>query len=403
MNKLIKTTLPVIVLFASTLIAAVLIATGPKPERRTPPPSYPTVEVLAIAPTSYEVEVATRGTVSPRTQSTLVPEISGRVIEIAASFRNGGFFEQDDALLTIDPRDYKIALIVARSELAQARLRLREEEAQAEQARKDWDKLGGGTEPTALVLRKPQLISTRAAVAAAQARLRQAEIDLERTRIRAPYAGRVLEKSVDVGQYVSQGTILATIYAVDYVEIRLPLTDQQQAFLDLPELYRGEDQVREHGPEVSLSAQVGRQIPNTWIGHIVRTEGAIDIRSRQLFAIAQVDDPYGRHGNRPPLKVGQFVQARIKGNRLDDVHVVPRGAVRGDNEVFVVGANERLERRRLNIIWRDTDSVVATDGLAPNERIVLTHLPFAADGVLVRIKSKDLDAIQPRTASSENS
>ncbi len=399
---LIKTTLPVMVLVASTLIAAVLIATGPEPERRIPPPSLPTVEVLVTAPTSYEVEVATRGTVSPRTQSTLIPEISGRIIETAASFRNGGFFEKDDVLLTIDPRDYEIALIVARSELAQARLRLREEEAQAEQARKDWDKLGDGTEPTALVLRKPQLISSRAAVAAAQARLRRAEIDLERTRIRAPYAGRVLEKSADVGQYVTQGTVLAAIYAVDYVEIRLPLTDQQQTFLDLPELYRGEDQVRERGPEVILSAQVGRQKPHNWIGHIVRTEGAIDIRSRQLFAIAQVDDPYGRHGSRPPLKVGQFVQARIKGNHIDNVYVVPRGAVKNGNEVFVVGANDRLERRRLNIIWRDTDNVVATDGLAPNERIALTPLPFAADGVLVRIKSKELDAAQSRTESPEN-
>ena len=270
MNKTRKAILPLAVLMVCILAAAALIATSPKVERRTPPAPQPTVEVLQATPTSYQVEVASYGTVSPRTQSTLVSEISGRIIAIAPNFRNGGFFKQNELLLTIDPRDYEIARIVARSELAQTQLQLREQEAQAEQARKDWKRLGDGAKPTDLVLRKPQLASNRAAVAAAQARLRQAEIDLERSRILAPYVGRVLEKNADVGQYVTQGTVLARIYAVDYVEIRLPLTDRQQAVLELPEIYRGEDTAPKPGPEVSLTAQVSGE-QHTWQGRIVRT------------------------------------------------------------------------------------------------------------------------------------
>jgi RND family efflux transporter MFP subunit len=367
MNRVLKIGLPVVVLGASVAIAGLLMLTGPEAERRQPPPTMPTVEVLSVVPTDYQVSVRSRGTVSPRTQSTLVPEVAGQVVEVAPSFRNGGFFEQGDVLLRIDSRDYENAVTVARSELAQAKLRLREEQAQSEQAQRDWERLGGGDEPTDLVLRKPQLASARAAVAAAEARLRQAEIDLERTRIRAPYAGRVLEKEADIGQYVTPGTPLATIYAVDYVEIRLPVTDEQQAFLDLPETYRDQRPDAGKGPAVTLSARIGRETIE-WQGRIVRSEGAIDTQSRQLFVVAQVDDPYGRKDGRPPLKVGQFVEAVIEGERLEDVYVLPRGAVEGEDEVFVVDAENRLQRRRLDVIWRDTDYVVAAGGLEPGER-----------------------------------
>jgi RND family efflux transporter MFP subunit len=370
------------------------MVSAPEAERRDPPRPVPAVEVLELLPTDYQVVLESRGTVQPRTQSTLIPEVAGRIIEVSPSFRNGGFFEAGDRLARIDPRDYRNAVTVARSELAQARLRLEEERAQADQARRDWEKLGQGGEPSPLVLREPQLASARAAVAAAEARLRQAEVDLERTEIRAPYGGRVLEKQADMGQYVTSGTVLATIYATDYVEIRLPLTDEQQAFVDLPEAYR-DGAPDTGGPPVTLSARVGRDRV-TWEGRIVRTEGAIDTRSRQLFVVAQVDDPYARRPGTPPLKIGQFVEARIRGEVLEDVLLVPRGAVQQGREVFVVTPEDTLERRELDVVWRDAGHVVVTGGLAPGERISLTPLPFAADGVAVRVVG---DGDAPRTAS----
>lgn len=400
---------PILVLAISAVIGSVLIATAPKADRRVPPPLIPTVEVIPLRARDYTVTVTSHGTVSPRTQSTLIPEVAGRITEVSTNFRSGGFFEAGDVLLTIDPRDYENTVTVMQAELAQAKLALDEEQARVEQARIDWKRLGGSTKAGDLVLRKPQLASKRAAVAAANAKLRQAKLDLERTRIVAPYAGCILSKEVDVGQYVSSGTVLASLYAVDYVEIRLPLTDEQIGFIDLPEAYRQVSSPRvslkvsrkkapEEGPEkaqvigkvatppVTISARIGRK-HHHWTGRVVRTEGAVDTRSRQLFVVAQVDDPYARQGERPPLKVGRFVKAEIRGRTLQGVFVVPSVAVRAGGEVWLFGEDDRLERRRVRIIQRDAEHVVIGGGLREDELLVVTPLPYGVEGTVARIAS----------------
>nr|VFJ87439.1 MAG: RND family efflux transporter, MFP subunit [Candidatus Kentron sp. H]VFJ89035.1 MAG: RND family efflux transporter, MFP subunit [Candidatus Kentron sp. H]VFJ95740.1 MAG: RND family efflux transporter, MFP subunit [Candidatus Kentron sp. H] len=421
---------PLLVLALGAIAGWLLIATAPEAERRAPPPMIPTVEVMPLGSQDYTVTLTTRGAVSPRTQSTLIPEVAGRITEVSDNFRSGGFFEAGDILLAIDPRDYENAVTVMRSELAQARLALDEEKARVEQARIDWKRLGNG-KPSDLVLRKPQLASKQAAVAAAAARLRQAKLDLERTRLKAPYAGRILEKHVDVGQYVSSGTVLATLYAVDYVEIRLPLTDEQAAFIHLPEAYRAgslddpplqrpvprpgkpssepaSEQVSEPapqeiseqrtgpiaGPRVTVSARIGRE-RHRWTGEIVRTEGALDPESRQLFVVAQIDDPYARREDRPPLRVGRFVEAEIRGRTLRDVFVIPSVALRvgegeggeGEaiHEVWLLGEGERLARRPVDVIWREAERAVIGEGLGEGERLVVTPLPYGVAGTVARV------------------
>jgi multidrug efflux system membrane fusion protein len=235
MRRLFKILLPLLVLGVSAWLGMELLGSGPQPVRKPPKPTLPVVETFTVQAADYTVRVPSYGTVAPRTQSTLIPEVAGRIVEVAPAFRAGGFFEAGDLLLRIDPTDYQNAVVVARAELAQARLNLREEQAQGAQAQRDWQQLQMPGEPGDLARREPQLESRRAEVAAAEARLRQAQTALARTRIGAPYAGRVLEKRVDVGQYVSPGNVLATLYAVDYVEVRLPLSDRQAAFVALPE------------------------------------------------------------------------------------------------------------------------------------------------------------------------
>ncbi len=380
MRRLIKTLLPLVVLAAAGWYGWELLRSAPEPVRRPSRPNIPTVEVVEAQPRDYRVMIPSRGSVSPRTQSTLIPEVAGRIVEVSANFRPGGFFEAGDELLRIDDSDYRQALVIARAELAQARLNLREEQAQAEQARQDWEKLGMAGKPGELTLRRPQLESRRAEVAAAQARLEQAETELRRTRIGAPYAGRVLEKKVDIGQYVSPGNILATLYAVDYVEIRLPLNDRQTAYVELPETYRGET-AEAPGPAVEILADGA-----SWSGRIVRTEGAIDPASRQLYVVAQVDDPYGRRADgRPPLKVGQFVEARIHGRELRQVYILPRGLFQGRDRVFVITPDERVQRRQLEVVWQDQEHLIAAAGLQPGERLSAAPLPFVADGAQVQL------------------
>ncbi len=389
MKRLIRFLLPVLVLFVGVVIAASLIATGPKTIRQRPTPAPPTVEILPLVAQGYQVRVNSRGTVSPLTSSTLVPEVSGKIVAVADNFRNGGFFQAGDELLRIDPRDYENAVIIARAELAEGRQSLAEERARSLQASKDWQKLQLTGEPDPLVLRLPQLETVKAQLAAAEARLKQAELELERTRIIAPYAGRVLEKKVDFGQFVNAGTALAEIYASDSVEVRLPITGEQQAFLELPE---NDPQTTGQpvGARVEFTARIGDR-QERWSGRLVRTEGSIDVRSRQLFVVARIEDPYRRRDDRAPLKIGQFLEARIFGKALNEVFVIPRRAVRGEKTVHLIDPENRLQRRDLEIVWRDQQNLIATGPLQTGDRLSLTTLAFAADGIKVRIAGEPVE------------
>ena len=382
--KYIKPLLPIIIIIICVTISVVLIATKSKPQRRKPPPAITHVDAIRLELEDYPVIVHTQGTVQPRTESTLIPQVSGRIEWVSPAFREGGFFERGDILLRIEKSDYITALVVAEAKLARAQLISAEEVARSEQAREDWKKLGDGSDPGALVLRQPQLADARATVASAIAQRDQAQRDLERTEITAPYAGRILEKRVDVGQFVTPGSVMARIYAVDYAEIRLPLSDIEIAFVKLPEIYRGEStQDLESGPKVILHASFGEQ-QHTWEGYIVRTEGAIDTRSRQLFVVAQVDDPYGRSvANRPPLKSGQFVEAEIMGDVLRDVFVISRSTLREGREVLLIDGENKLIRREVEIVWSDSENVVVRKQLAPGDVLCLTPLPYAAEGTPV--------------------
>ena len=378
--------LPVGILAGGVGLLVLLVVTKPQAERRSPPEIVPKVETTTLQPEPYTVEIETQGTVRARTQSTLIPEVSGKVVEVAPRFREGGFFSKGDLLLQIDDSDYAAAVTLAEADVAEARLRLAEEEAQNRQAQEDWQRLGNKGAPDDLVLRRPQLAVARANLAAAEAQLMQARRNLERTTIRAPYDGRVLEKDVDVGQVVSPGTTLATVYAVDYAELRLPLTTAEYDLLDLPLPRRGAS---------AVSTEAHRQIPVllqtrfgqrevTWQGRIVRVEGAIDTGSRQVHVIAQVDDPYGV-AHKEPLKVGLFVEAVIQGRTFEDVYRLPRTALREGKYVLTITEDDRLHRVAVDPLWTTAREVVFRDPeIEPGTMASLTQLALAVDGMEVR-------------------
>ncbi|MEM7145118.1 MAG: efflux RND transporter periplasmic adaptor subunit [Verrucomicrobiota bacterium] len=380
--------IPFLILAIGGSVAALLYIFKKEPERRTPPKLPLRVDAVTLKTQSFPVVLETRGTVRPRTESTLIPEVSGSIIEVSPKFNTGEFFEKDDVLLRLDPTNYEAAVTMARAEVAQAGVTVEEEKARVEQALENWKELGRTDQPNPLVLRQPQLADANARVAAAQAQLDRANRDLERATIRAPYAGRILEKNVDVGQYVSPGTILARIYAVDYVEIRLPLTNDQLAFINLPEQFRDdESEPPSDLPAVTLTGEYGGQTYQ-WEGEIVRVEGAIDQRSRQLFVVAHVDDPYAHSDSgKPPLKVGLFVEAKIEGVTLDNVFVLPRTAVRAGSEILLINKENQIHRTAIETLWSDTDSIVAApdpkNGLVPGGLLCVTPISFAANGMTV--------------------
>ncbi|MFT6916435.1 MAG: RND family efflux transporter MFP subunit [Motiliproteus sp.] len=375
--------LPLLVIVLSVWGANYILTHKPEPSRASAGvKDAQRIDARSLQAQAYQVELSSYGVVQPRTESQLVAQVGGQVVTISEHLREGAFFEAGDLLLEIDDRDYRAAVEVAEAQLIQAQSAFKEEQARAGQAARDWARLGKG-EASALALREPQLAAAQAGIASAKAQQRSAVLNLERTLITAPYAGRVLEKLVDKGRVVSSGTELASIYAVDYVEVRLPLNNRQLEFVDLPEQYRGGEFSSSGLPAVTLSAQIGRSRYH-WQGRVVRVEGAIDSRSRQLFVVAQVDDPYslGPQGN-PPLKIGQFVEARIQGRLLEEVFVLPRTAINQDQRVLLVEEGV-LVAREVEPLWRDEQSVIVAAGLSAGELLNLTPLGALANGARVQ-------------------
>lgn len=341
-----KIFLPLLVISASVRGAFWLMDNKPQAKRFKPPIAKLTVEATRLKPQDYQINISSYGIVSPRTESTLIPQVSGEITQISPNFREGGFFEKGEVLLEIDPRDYEAAVKIAQANLEQVRL-----------------------------------TASQTTILMERTRLEQAKLKLERTRIKAPFAGRIRSKSVDVGQFVSPGTQLAKIYAIDYAEIRLPLNNQQLDFVDIPEQYRNDSQVQE-GPKVKLKARVGRQ-EYQWRGKIVRTEGTIDSTSRQLFVIAQVDDPYSRRNEgTPPLKIGQFVTAEIEGKQLKKMIVISLSALYQGSEVVLVKQG-KLQRKSVTILWSDKQKAVISAGLKPGDVLALTSVGSLSSGTPV--------------------
>ncbi|MBW2231633.1 MAG: efflux RND transporter periplasmic adaptor subunit [Deltaproteobacteria bacterium] len=377
-----KLSLPLITLVVGFVAAGGMIATSPSVKTQKPERLLPLVRVQEATPEHIQLTVKARGTVAPRTQSDLVAEVSGRIVEVSPSLASGGFVEPDDVLVRIDPRDYEIALVRAEASLARAQSDV--ELARSSLGRHNHLRERGVDSDSAHEAAVNAAHVAEAMVRDAEANLLQAQRDLERTHVRAPFAGRIRTKHVDVGQFVSRGAPVALIYAVDYAEVRLPLPDADAAFVDLPIAYRGHD-ADEEGPVVVLRARFAGRL-HTWRGRIVRTEGELDPRTRMIHAVARVEDPYGRGDDpdRPPLSVGLFVEAEILGLEVDDVYVLPRSALRGSDRVAVVDAEGVLTLRPVVVLKRNRDTIVIESGLAAGDLICTSPLPVSVEGMKVR-------------------
>jgi RND family efflux transporter MFP subunit len=372
--------LPLIVLSVGGLIALVIFGSGDQPEQEPLAPPAPLVRVLTVEPETVRLRVATHGTVAPRTESDLVSQVSGPVVWVSPALVSGGFFEEGEALLRVDARDYAVALERARATLAR-RLSERELAAKELERQRALEGRAAASEARLDAAENAERVSV-AALREARALLDQADRDLARTKIVAPFTGRVREKHADVGQFVNRGQRVARIYAIDYAEIRLPVPDEELAFLDLPMVYRG-DALDGEGPSVELTALFAGQ-RHTWIGSVVRTEGEIDPRSRMVNVVARIEDPYERSGSRPPLAVGLFVDAQILGRVLEDITVLPRTALHEGDRVHVVDAADSLRLRGVEVLRRESSRVLIGSGLEPGERVSVSPLAVAMEGMRVR-------------------
>ena len=368
----------------SAAIAAALLATRPQPDASEPDPLPQAVRVLKAQPAAQRMVVHAQGTVSPRTEADLVPEVSGNVLWTSPNLIAGGYFEEGEPLLRIDDRDYHYAADQARAAVDRAAAEERFAAHELERIR--------GLETRDLI--SPSDIQTavrtaqvaEAALAAARAALNQAELDLSRTVVLAPFAGLVRSEQVDPGQFVARGSAIARLYAVDYVEVRLPIADIQLAYLDIPPMQRGalDDTI---APQVRLSAEfAGKRY--TWRGRIVRTEAEIDSRSRMVSVVARVSNaPRAAAADSgdvaPP--VGLFVDAEIQGRLAHNIVVVPRSAIRDGNQVLIVDDEDRLRLRTVSIARIYGAHAYIDGGVQEGERVCLTLLQAVTDGTRVNV------------------
>jgi RND family efflux transporter MFP subunit len=365
------------------VVCSWLLLTGkpdpaPKAVVAAPPPP---VDVMVVTPKPRSVIVRSQGTVSPRREIDIVAQVSGRIVASGDNFAQGGFVDKDASLVTVEEDDYRFALIKAEARVADALQLLAQEKARARQAQREWRDLGND-EGNQLFLRKPQLASAEAAVASAEADRDQAKINLQRTRIVAPYDGRLRETMVDIGQYVNAGTKIARFYSTDAVEVQLPLTDRQVALLNVPLNYQ-DDSAKKKLP-VTLKAEFGGKVW-TWQGFITRTDAEIDIQSRLLNAVVEVSNPFERAADseRPPLAIGQFVEAEIVGREINDVVILPRRAVQPEDKVWVLDNKNQLVTLPVDVLYSDGRQVFVKGDFIENTRVVVAPAAVMIAGRVV--------------------
>lgn len=374
--------LPILAIAAGVAVASFL-ANRARPPIVVPPPARgPLVRTATVERLDLRIDVDTQGTVEPFRTVELASQVGGRITAASPQLRAGGFFAADEVLVSIDPVDFDLAIVQQESAVARAELRLLQERAEAEAAVRAWQQLEGERPADALVTRAPQIQDAERSLAAARALLERSRIDRQRTAVTAPFAGRVRSANAEVGQLVQPGQTLAVVHDTAAVEVRLPLPAADVAFLDLP-MQAGASDEANRTASVSLTAEfAGERFE--WTGRIVRTEGEIDRRTRQLTAVARVEAPYANGEGRPPLLVGMFVQARIAGRTFRDVLAVPRAAVRNGDEVWVVDGERRLRRRTVRVLRTEPDRVILRGGLEPGDLVSITNLETPTEGMLVR-------------------
>ncbi|SEN52373.1 RND family efflux transporter, MFP subunit [Nitrosospira multiformis] len=388
-KSMLKIIIPVLVVLAGISISWAIAVHRPSLKSELPDSGIPMVRVIEATPQAIKLNIRSQGVVVPRTEIDLVPEVAGQIVRLHPSLAAGGFFEAGEILMMIDPRDYDHAIAEAHARIAEAERLLAMEEAQAEQARQEWQVLGEGT-PSPLTMREPQLAEARAKLKAAQADMVKARLQRGRCEWRSPFAGRVRNMHIGLGQYVQPGEKLARLYATDVAQIRLPLATDQFAYLDL--LLDHRDNKAERGLRVALSGEFAG-VTHRWEGHVIRTEGALDEETGLLHAVAEVQNPYKVKPGQPPLIPGLFVKAEIEGREQADVFVLPPGAVNASQEVLLVDAENRLHIRRVEILRREPDRILAKSGLKAGERLVISRIEVPVEGMKV---SAEIVAPEPK-------
>jgi RND family efflux transporter MFP subunit len=372
-----------IILF-TVAVVAILNVFKPEAQKRPIPETVVRVDVIEANQSSYPIVVNANGTIAAETRGNLVAQIRGEIVAMANNFKTGGSFQKGDVLIQIDKRDYQAELSRAVASFSQADAAYRQEQANAKQAEEDWKRLGN-TEPAPdLVRRKPQLAAAKAQLDSAKASRETANLNLSRTQITAPYPGRIIRRDAVLGQYLSVGTPIAEVFSTNGVEVRLPISQDEYSQLGLDQLSGADEAFSDF--EVLLSSTIGSR-SYSWNAKITRTDSTFDINTRQIDVIAQVMDPFGKTSGQAPLKIGQFVNARIQGRTVDNVFIIPNKSIREGSYIYVA-RDGRLVKQSVDIAWQDDQNALVSGGVVENDLVVTTSLNSTLAGAKVKFSDE---------------
>lgn len=373
-----KIILPVLILLFGIGATYVLITSKPVIEPEKTSDNSPSVTVMTAEPQSVQLNVSSQGIVKPHQELDLSAEVSGKIVYLHPQFVTGGFFNKNELLLKVDARVYEAAIVQAYAQIAEAKRLLATEQAQAEQAHTEWQALGKG-KPTALAMREPQLAEARAKLKSAESALVQAQVQREHCEIRAAFSGRFASKNVALGQIIETGEKLAHVYATDSAEVRLPVSLEQLALLDIH--LNGQQQ---KPINVTLNATLAGQAVS-WQAQIIRTEGTVDETTGVIYLVADVKQPYQ---SAQPLLNGLFVHADIQGKTLNNIFVLPQQAINSSQTVFIVDNQQKLHSRHLDVLRTEPDRVLIQQGLQTGERVITSGIDdLPIEGINVQVEN----------------
>ena len=369
-----------------------LIVFRPRPAPQEPPRRVPLVVTAPADVRSGNLTIQGNGTVRPKSQIVLSPQVAGRVNWISPSFASGGRFAKGDLLLRIEEADYVNRVDAASAAVAQRQVEVLQWEEEQALARDEYQRLlarEGMDAPdsaslSSLIFREPQLEAARAGLKSAEAQLADARLALGRTRIVAPFDGIVRSKSVDIGQYVAPGQNLATLYDTDEVEIVVPLTDAEASLVaGLWEAGAGNEETRI--PAIVRAAFGGRTYE--WPAYVDRAEGALNEETRTVDVVVRVPDPFisDEAGRRPPLLIGTYAAVDIQGVAREAYAVLPRMAFRDGDVVYVVERDTLLVVRPATLLQEIGGEVFVSADLDPADQVVVSPLDIVTDSMTVQV------------------
>ncbi|HKJ28835.1 MAG TPA: efflux RND transporter periplasmic adaptor subunit [Desulfuromonadales bacterium] len=387
--KMKRALLPFLVIVISLVLTFVLVKSCKTPKPHEAPHLGPLVEVGILTKADRQILISGTGSAQSRYEVSITPQVKGRVSKLAPQMVAGGTFQKGELLFAIEDVDYQLAIAHAQATLAQAELELLRNENLADLARKEWHSLNSESdlEPNPLVVYEPQLKSARALRDAAQANVKQAELNLERTRVFAPFDCYVRSEQLEIGQFLNAGAPVATVAGIDQIEIVVPLPLEEIVWIQVPR--KG---TKQRGSLAKVELQSGGRTFH-WQGEITRSLGEIDPRNRMARVVITVNDPFTEDTEKAnllnDLLPGMFVNVQILGEELSDIISVPRGAMHDNDTIWVIDDENRLHIREVDILRRERDEVLIRSGLDANEKIVLTNLSGAAEGMLLRPKMQE--------------